>query len=334
MAGTRLRVGACLSLSGKFARFGRQAARGLEAWRQLDGNAALVIEDDRSDRRTLESLLPAVAGRSDILLGPYSTILMRAAGRMAADAGWLVWNQGGSGDDAERGAGHVVPVLTPAARYAAPFVRYLNGGPARRTLCVVHGPGRFGRQVAGGAASLAADAGITVLRAESGSFPPADLPDDWDLFSAGVFEQDAALVNHAAQLPRPPRRVCTIAAGVRDFADVADDPDGAFGIAQWFAGRGHEAMIGPDENTFLRVYGAAPDYPAVQAAAGAVLGAHCARLAGSTRREALWAAASGLDTSTLFGAFRIDPADGQQVAHETVLVRWTGGQPEAVPAPV
>ena len=44
-----LRVGACLSLSGRYARFGAQAARALQAWAALDGDAELVIEDDRSD---------------------------------------------------------------------------------------------------------------------------------------------------------------------------------------------------------------------------------------------------------------------------------------------
>jgi len=85
----RLRFGACLSLSGKFAPFGRQAARGLDTWRSLDGTADILVEDDRSDRRTLETILPGVAARCDILLGPYSTQLMRAAGRMAAESGWL-----------------------------------------------------------------------------------------------------------------------------------------------------------------------------------------------------------------------------------------------------
>ena len=49
----RLRVGACLSLSGECARFGTQAARGLEAWQSLDGAAELIIADDRSDPGTL-----------------------------------------------------------------------------------------------------------------------------------------------------------------------------------------------------------------------------------------------------------------------------------------
>ena len=81
----RLRVGACLSLSGRFAQFGQQAAAGLKAWQSLDGNAELVIEDDRSDKHALEATLPGVASRCDVLLGPYSTVLARAAGNLAAD---------------------------------------------------------------------------------------------------------------------------------------------------------------------------------------------------------------------------------------------------------
>jgi len=335
MAG-QLRIGACLSLSGKFARFGRQAALGLETWRLLDGAAELVIEDDASDRRTLELALPGVAARCDILLGPYSTVLMHAAVRVAADSGRLIWNHGGSGDDAGQGhPGHVAPVLTPASRYAEPFVEFLaedNGRP--RDLCAVHGPGRFGRQVADGAAAAAARLGIRTVQAGPDDFPPPGLSRDWDLFSAGVFEQDTELTKKALRMANPPRRACAIAAGVRDFATVAGDPDGVFGIAQWFPGAGHQVQLGPREDEFLRTYadaGAVPDYPAVQAAAAAVLAAHCARLAGSVGREDLWAAAASLDTCTLFGGFRMDPVSGVQLKHETVLVRWTNGELAPVP---
>ena len=144
-----------------------------------------------------------------------------------------------------------------------------------------------------------------------------------------MFEQDAELVSKALSLPEPPRRVCAIAAGVREFAHAVSNPEGVFGIAQWFPGAGHEAATGPGEDDFLRAYAAAgggvPDYPAVQAAAAAALAVHCARLAGSTSRGELWAAASGLGTSTLFGGFRIG-RDGAQTGHETVLVRWSDGR--------
>src|SRR5260370_20726498 len=99
---SRVRIGACLSLSGKYARFGRQAAMGLETWQSLDRGAELQVEDDHSDRRALEAALPSVAARCDILLGPYSTQLMRAAGRIAAESGWLLWNHGGARGDRAR----------------------------------------------------------------------------------------------------------------------------------------------------------------------------------------------------------------------------------------
>jgi hypothetical protein len=335
----RLRIGACLSLSGRFAYFGRQAARALEAWRSLDGAADILVEDDRSDRRTLEAVLPGLAGRCDLLLGPYSTQLMRAAGHMAAESGWLVWNQGGSGDDAE-GAhpGHVVSVLTPTSRYAEPFLRQLAGEPGRRRdLCIVHGPGSFGRQVADGAEAIARGLGIRTVRASpDDQIPPPGTSPEWDLFSAGAFEQDAELTGKAVRLPAPPRCVCAVAAGVHEFGRAVDDPEGVFGIAQWFPGRGEEVTLGPSEDDFLRAYaergGLLPDYPAAQAVAGAVIATHCARLAGGTGRDALWAAAAALETSTLFGGFKVDPESGVQIKHRTVLVRWTDGELLAAPA--
>lgn len=77
-----------------------------------------------------------------------------------------------------------------------------------------------------------------------------------------------------------------------------------------------------------------PDYPAVQAAAGAISATHCAELARGTSRGDLWAAAADLETSTLFGGFKIDPSSGVQVNHRTILVRWVGGDPVAVSTPI
>jgi hypothetical protein len=325
-----LRIGACLSLSGRFARFGQQAAQGLDAWRAIDSQAEVLVEDDRSDRRELERILPGVARRCDLLLGPYSTVLMRAAGRLAAEHGWLAWNHGGSGDDVE-GAhpGNVVSVLTPASLYARPFLQHLAAAGGTGTLVIAHGAGSFGRQVAGGAEDCARQLGLQTVLIQAGdaALPPGGLSGEWDLFSAGVFEDDAELVASALRLKRRPRRVCAIAAGVREFSAFVDDPEGVLGIAQWFPANTHEVRIGPSETDFVSAYGGAtPDYPAVQAVAGAVIAAHCATLAGSTTPAELWSAAVALDTTTFFGGFRIDPASGVQIKHRTVLVRWARGE--------
>ena len=325
-----LRVGACLSLTGRFARFGRQAARGLEAWRELTDHVVLVIEDDESNLARLAAMLPVVAGRCDILLGPYSTRLMRAAGPVAADYGWLLWNHGGSGDDVEAAhPGYVVSVLTPASRYAEPFLRYLAGGRPAAGLCVTHGKGPFGEQVAAGARATAGRLGIAML---PGTPELMDFPGQWGLLCAGAFEEDVATVRRARSLPNPPDVICAVAAGVREFGLAIADARGIFGVGQWFPGTSERCDLGPAETDFLAAWAAryrsVPDYPAVQAAAAAVIATHCARLSGGTGAEALWQAALGLDGRTLFGGFKIDAA-GMQVSHDATLVRWTADGPVA-----
>jgi ABC-type branched-subunit amino acid transport system substrate-binding protein len=334
----RLRVGAALSLSGRHARFGRQAALGLAAWRSLEACTDLpdlVVADDRSDPRTLEDVLGAMAAETDVLLGPYSTHLMRTAGRVAEQADLLLWNHGGSGDDVEAAhPGHIVSVLTPASRYAEPFLRRLARDPERAELWIAQGTGGFGRQVAAGARRSAHALGIgTVRLVDAGRLldarPPAttEVPPRWDLFCAGSFDEDVETVRWARRLRHRPRTTGAVAAGVSAFGRAVGDPVGVFGVGQWAPHRATSATLGPAEGDFLAAYAELtadpPDYPAVQAAAAAALAVHCVRRAGGAAREALWPVAAGLRAETLFGAFDIDPRTGVQIGHRTVLTRWT-----------
>lgn len=328
----RLRVGACLSLTGGYARFGRQAAAALEVWRAADGDADLLIEDDRGDRDRLRTALRGLADRCDVLLGPYATDLMRAAGDTAADLDRLVWNHGGSGDDAETAhPGHVVSVPTPASRYAGPFLRHLAAARDPARLYLVHGAGGFGRRVADGAETAARALGIDVARA--GGLPEPGASARWNLLCAASFEQDVRTVTAARARPDPPQVVCAVAAGVRGFGAAVGDPAGVYGVGQWFPGRPREPELGLDETAFIaavrRRTGRPPDYPAAQAYAAAVIAAHCVRTAGSPDRRPVWDVAARLRTTTLFGAFGIDPSTGAQTAHRPVLVHWTPAGPEA-----
>jgi len=224
--------------------------------------------------------------------------------------------------------GHVISVLTAARRYAEPFLaRLADDAPAPAELRITHGTGRFGRHVADGAEAYARQLGMTRLSTgPADALLSEDTPGNWTLLTAGTFEDDVRTVARARGLGNPPQVICAVAAGVRDFGEAIASPAGTFGIAQWFPRAGQQPQIGPAEEQFLTAYGprtAAPDYPAVQAAAAAAIAAHCARLAGSTRPRPLWQAASSLDTSTLFGAFKIDPATGAQTSHQTVLLQWS-----------
>lgn len=327
-------VGACLSLSGRYAKFGRQCGLGLRTWRNLTSDVELVVEDDQSDPRTLEIALPRLARRCDLLLGTYSTHLMRTAGRLAVEQDWLLWNHGGAGDQVQQGfPGHVVSVLAPTSRYAEPFVRYLATESERAELRIACGQGSFGRQVAEGAERIARRLGVRATRFETDERASAK---PWNLFSAGSFEADVDLVKRARTLRRPPRTICAVAAGVEQFAHHVTDVEGLFGVAQWLPGTTDTPEVGPTEAAFLAEYArqagtTMPDYPAVQTAAAATIATTCARVAGGGARNRLWSAATHLETSTFFGKFRNDPETGAQNEHQLTLVRWSENRRAPVP---
>jgi branched-chain amino acid transport system substrate-binding protein len=220
-----------------------------------------------------------------------------------------------------------VSLLTPASRYAERFIRAVVDGTGLE-LRIVQGRGSFGRQVADGAQKIADQTGIRTRRLSCDDVRSC-AQGPWALMSAGMFEDDVQAVNRARRLPDPPRLIFSVAAGVSEFARKVDDPEGIYGAGQWVPGSGTQADLGPPRDAFLAAYAAVTgqpaEYPGVQAAAAAVIAAHCARRAGSTVRGQLWAQAAALDTATLFGGFRIDPVTGAQVQHQAVLVRWMPG---------
>jgi ABC-type branched-subunit amino acid transport system substrate-binding protein len=322
-----LHAGACLSLSGRFAPFGRQTADGLRLWADT-ADADLTVVDDESDPKVLAERLPDLARRVDLLFGPYSTVLMRAAVPIAAAAGRLLFNHGGSGNTPGP-VGQVVDVLTPASRYALPFIAAL-AGTERAPLYTAVRRGTFGRNVAAGAVEAAQRAGIEVR-----TLDPEDPPrGTWDLLAAGVYEDDVATVRAARSLTNPPRLLCSVAAGVARFAGDVEDPDGIYGIGQWAPGAGAAANAGMGEVEFLRQWATrfneTPDYPGVQAYAAGVIAQCCAEMAGTTDADALWQAADWLELRTVFGRFALDTATGEQVGHEAVLTRWHGGRQHLV----
>ncbi|TLF45942.1 amino acid ABC transporter substrate-binding protein, partial [Nonomuraea sp. KC401] len=200
-----LRLGVPVSLSGRYAPFGEQVRLGLETWQAAKDGAEVVVEDDRSDPDVLERVLRGLAGRCDLLLGPYSTHLMRRAGRVAAELDLLVWNHGGAGDDVQAAyPGHVVSIPAPAGAYAEPFVRRLAEDGERDRLWVVPGKGSFGRQVAAGAERAANERGIPVTLAGPGDALPVG--GSWNLLCCGSFEEDVAVIGRAVG----PRKVCAV----------------------------------------------------------------------------------------------------------------------------
>ena len=348
------------SLTGRYARFGRQALAGVQAW-VADVNEAgglrpgrdapavpLVLRfyDDASRAteaaRATQRLI--VEDGVALLMGPYSSALTRAAAKAAAQHGVPLWNHGGAADDLYGGGNDwIVAVLSPASRYFAGLVALVQRRqPGARLALIGAGGSPFARSVLAGAEAAATGAGFDVVfRADhSGGASPATVAAQLrtrraDLvLVAGSFEQDLRLARAIVASRAAIATVGLVAAGVAAFgAQLGEEATEFYGPSQWEPGTPVSIDLGPATDTIaarLRAaLGGPADYPAAQAYAAGLVAQACLERAGSDNPQALRRAASRLDIRTFYGRFRIDEA-GRQVGHEVAIVRWRDGIKEVV----
>jgi branched-chain amino acid transport system substrate-binding protein len=344
-------VGASLSLSGRFRRQGEQARDGLQLWieytRDVGARPAprLVILDDESRASVAQAHAQRLLTQHqvDVLVGPYSSGLVRAVAPIAEAAGKTLWNHGGTSDALlQAGARRVVSVASPASDY----LRLLPAWGRRRVpmvdrVAILHAAsGTFARQVARGAAEGARAAGCADLRVVPFESPLLDASAlgreaaRWDpdlVVSVGTFEDDLAAAR--ARTTFPERTVLAlVAAGLAAFGDeLGALAEGIIGPSQWEPTSGDTPRLGPDSDSFIRAFEQAfhrsPEYPAAQAFAVGLILMECHRRCGASLDDAaLLDAARALETTTFYGGFRLEAGTGRQVGHQIRLVRWQDGR--------
>ena len=158
--------------------------------------------------------------------------------------------------------------------------------------------------------------------------------------------------------------VAVVAAPIRQFRDaLGDDAAGFIGPSQWEPGddlndelnsdprkgREERGNGGDGASPVAALYGPAAaqvmaslqrasqaagdltgdlavDYPMVQAYAAGLVTQRCVAAARTLDDTALWEAAAGLDFTTFYGRFRIDPDSGRQVGRSGVIIQWQQGR--------
>jgi branched-chain amino acid transport system substrate-binding protein len=368
-------IGLSLSLSGEYAAIGRQieaalqlfasdinSAGGLEMAGQR-GAIELEYRDDcsRRDRaREIYRWLCFDRG-ADVIFGPYSTALTRVAAAVADEAGMLLLNHSGAGDDlysadlsdGDRGRGRVsdrrrmiVGVLSPASDYMTGFVRLIATLKFwRKRVAIVTSKTPFARAVAAGAERDCHQRriwlhGVRLRLKFSTHFDPNHTPATLHaalrrnrinaIISAGSYEHDLAIVRLCAAPAANIPVIGCVAAGVARFgSDLGDEAEGIVGPSQWEHDAAIVPEIGPSPRDFarrMRTPGtAACDYPAAQAYAAGLVTIAALRNAGALDQARVRSAFSDLRTTTLFGDFAIDRRTGRQIGHKMLLVQWHRG---------
>ena len=369
MSSRQLKVGIPASLSGQFQVQGRQALAGLQAWagdvngsggiwvRQLGERLTVTLRhyDDgsRSDqaRRATQRLISE--DKVDLLFGPYSSGLTRAAAEVASGNSCLLWNQGGASDAIhQQGNPWVVSILSPASEYLAglPALVRQSNPRACRLAIIRAATGSFSQAVSDGMEKQALATGFElVLKRE---FDPA-ITDFFDILDAvekalpdlllgvGRIQNDLLLARQIAQRGNSFGAVAIVAAPIQQFKNhLSDAAEGFLGPSQWEVTAQRPAPVeggppdyGPTVAQVLESVGASGaasgaevDYPLVQAYAAGLVAQRCVEEAGSLEPRSLREAAASLDFSTFYGRFRIDSSTGRQMGRSPLIVQWQQGR--------
>jgi branched-chain amino acid transport system substrate-binding protein len=340
-------AGVSLSLSGRFRLQGQEALNGLKLWVDYATPTLpirLIVYDDGSGSAQAKENVSRLLTRDrvDLLLGPYSSVLAMAVAPIAEAHGKILWNHGGATDGLyEQGWRHFVSLVSPASDYlrALPLLVRQRDSEISRISILHAKAGSFAAYVACGAAEGAKAAGFEQIHLIPFVSPIEDLApvlrevsagDPELLVVVGGFPDDVAIVRHRRRLS-PVKALVVVAAGLGAIhREVGSLAEGVIAPSQWEPGVSYDNIAGPDLAWFLSEYRARfqhlPDYPAVQAFAAGLVFTECLRRAGSIEDETLLAAAYGLELTTFFGGFRLDPGTGRQIGHRSLLVQWRDGK--------
>lgn len=318
-----MRAAALIARRGAFAMQGVEAVQGLELWAGLDG-VELELLDDPGERSVTEIYHRWLReDRTDIVLGPYGSGLVRRILPAVGAAGKMLWNHGGSADDLTRPG--VVQVVARASTYLVGAVRHCERLGIRR-VSIVTGRGPFAAMVAKGARDEARRLGISpqlVIGVDrlAGVDPGAAI-----LVTAG-FQEDVSLVRRIGDGEPQPALLACVAAGVPQFGErLGPSADGVVGPTQWIP-TPDPPDIGPSgigfEHLYEEAYGTQPGYVAAQAAAAGFLAARAHRFGMDRDDVAAWR------TSTLLGDFELDE-NWRQVGYSVSTIRWRDGRMEPI----
>ncbi len=334
---SRIRAVMVTPLTGPLAMYGRATGEAMRLWATEiaePGWVDLELYDAHPDPG--EATRQAEASRPDVLFGPYGRGPALAAARASSR---LVWNGGGATDHL------AMPRFENVVNIPAPAASYFEGGleairstdPQASSVVVLHTGRGFSGEVARGAIAAGVKMGMTctevVFRPGQAGESVSRVPKSDLLAMAGSFEDELEM---AKALDRGRwRAVLSVAAGVDEVLEsLGDRREGMIGPAQWTPSVALRPVVGPDAQWFVDAYrrqvGTFPPYPAAQALAAALIWSECVRVVGALDDEALMAQARRLDTRTLYGAFRLDPATGLQAGHRVVTVQWQDGRRRVV----
>jgi branched-chain amino acid transport system substrate-binding protein len=340
-----IKIGASLSLTGTYAKLGKNQHEGYQLC-QKDLNAKggllgrkieFVVYDDQSMPATAVRLYEKLIteDKVDGVMGPYSSPVTEAVANVTEKYKKVMVSPLAATTSIFKKTPrrqYIFMVISPAEAYLEGLVD-MAAKRGLKTVAIVNEDTLFSKAAASGAAELAKKKGLQVVYQEAYPKGNTDFSAlltkvkaaNPDVIAAATYFDDAvALTRQMRELSVNPRMYgVTVGGDLPEFYDILkQNAEFIYGATQWESTLpypGNQEFF----DTYKKEFGHEPSYHSAAGYAGCVIYAEAAKRAGSLDADKVREQLLKLETKTAFGEYKVD-ADGFQVAHKMVMFQWQG----------
>jgi branched-chain amino acid transport system substrate-binding protein len=338
-----IRIGASLSLTGTYAKLGKNQHEGYQLCLKdlnakgglLGRKLELVVYDDQSmpptGVRLYEKLI--TEDKVDVVMGPYSSPITEAVANVTEKYKKIMVTPLAATTSIfrkEPRRKYIFMILSPAEVYLEGLVD-MAAKRGLKTVAVVNEDTLFSKAAAAGAIELAKKKGLQVVFQEAYPKGNTDFSalltkikaSNAEVIAAATYFDDAvALTRQMKELNVSPKMYgVTVGGDLPEFYDtLKGNAEYIYGATQW-----EPVLNYPGNKEFFESYKAEfkhePSYHSAAGYAGCLIYAEGVKRAASLDADKMREQLLKLETRTMFGDYKVDQ-DGFQVAHKMVTFQW------------
>jgi branched-chain amino acid transport system substrate-binding protein len=336
-----IRIGASLSLTGTYAKLGKNQHEGYKLCEKdlnarggvLGRKVEFVVYDDQSTPATAVRLYEKLIteDKVDAVMGPYSSPVTEAVANVTEKyRKVLVAPLAATTSIFKKGRKYIFMVISPAEVYLEGLID-MAAKRGLKTVAIVNEDTLFSKAAASGAEELAKKKGMQVVFKEAYPKGNTDFSalltklraTNPDVLAAATYFDDAvALTRQMRELNVNPKMYgVTVGGDLPEFYDtLKQNAEYVYGATQW-----DPALPFPGNQewfeTYKKEFGHEPSYHSAAGYAGCLIYAEAVKRAGTLDSDKVRDQLLKLEMRTIFGDYKVD-SDGFQVAHKMVTFQW------------
>jgi branched-chain amino acid transport system substrate-binding protein len=346
-----IRIGASMSLTGTYAKLGKNQGEGYKLCeKDLNAKGGLlgrkiefVVYDDQSMPATGVRLYEKLItdDKVDGIMGPYSSAITEAVASVSEKYKKVMVSPLAATTSIfkkEPRRKYIFMIISPAEIYLEGVID-MGAKRGLKTVAVINEDTLFPKSSAIGTAESAKKRGMQVVFQEA--YPKGN--QDFsailtkikaanpDIIAAATYFDDAvAIARQMKELNVNPKMFgVTVGGDLPEFYDIlkAKNSSTKDNVAEYIYGSTQWEPVLPYpgarefHDAYVKEFGHEPSYHSAAGYAGCMLYVEGVKRAGSLDADKVREALLKLETRTMFGDYKVD-ADGFQVAHKMVITQW------------